>query len=347
MRKQIAFVTLVFIVLSSGVEAADVSELNSARVPVSDRSDAEFNRGITQALAAVIVKLTGNSAAAKSNAGRAVVQQAKSLVQQFGYERPRNSGSNANDLILRVEFDVRVLGEQMRAHNLIVWGKERPETLVWLVLDDATGRKILGAQDAHEMVLVMKNRALIRGIPLVFPLVDIAETNALADQMSSEMMANAAYTNSEKYGVRSILVGHIRQVAPALWENHWTLWVSGSSVTWEQQGDIVELLMEESTDTLANSLGRRYARAANHGDDSAVVVTVSGLRSAADYARTERYLATLDSVTKLLVRQVDESGITFDLIVQGGLVRLTQSISFGQTLSPDPADPGVFRLNPR
>ena len=339
--------TVVLIICSIGVDAADVEGLNSARVRVSDRSDEEFNRGVARALEVVIIKLSGNSATPRSSGGRAVVQQAQRLVQQFGYERPRNSGANTNDLVLRVEFDARVLSEQMRSHNLVVWGKERPETLVWLVVDDASGRKILGAQDTHEIIRVMKNRAHVRGIPLVFPLADIAEASALADQMSSSALANVVYANSEKYGVRSVLFGHIRQVASSLWENHWSLQVAGKSITWEQQGDIVELLVEESTDSLANALGRRYAGAANQSASDVVAVTVKGLHSAADYARTERYLSTLDSVTNLLVRQVDEQGIIFDLAVQGGLLSLTQSISFGQTLTPDPTDPGVFRLNPR
>ncbi len=347
MRILKTLISIVFILFAISVDAADVEGLNSARVRVSDRSDAEFDRGVARALEAVIIKLTGDSAAPRSSGGRAVVGQAQRLVQQFGYERPRSSAAHANDLVLRVEFDARILADQMRSQNLVVWGKERPETLVWLVLDDASGRRILGAQDTHELIRVMKNRALIRGIPLVFPLADIAETSVLADQMPNTALANVVYANSEKYGVRSVLIGHIRQVASSLWENHWTLQVAGKSITWDQQGDIVELLVEESTDSLANALGRRYAGAANQNANDVVAVTVTGLHSAADYARTERYLATLDTVTGLLVRQVDEQGIVFDLSVQGGLSSLNQSISFGQTLTPDPIDPGVFRLNPR
>ena len=338
---------VVLIVTTIGVDAADVEGLNSARVRVSGRFDAEFNQGVARALEAVMIKLTGNSATPRSSGGRAVVQQAQRLVQQFGYERPRNSGTDANDLVLRVEFDARVLTEQMRSHNLVVWGKERPETLVWLVVDDASGRRILGAQDTHEIIRVMTNHAIVRGIPLVFPLADIAETSALAGQMSNTALANVVYANSEKYGVRSVLVGHIRHVATSLWENHWTLQVDGTSIAWEQEGDIVELLVEESTDRLADALGRRYAGAASQSASDGVAVTIKGLHSAADYARTERYLSTLDSVENLQVRRVDEQGITFDLVVQGGLSSLSQSISFGQTLTPDPTDPGVFRLNPR
>ena len=137
----------------------------------------------------VIVKLTGNSASPQSGSGRAVVKQAKRLVQQFGYEQQGIGVASANELVLRVEFDARVLGEEMRSNRLALWGKERPETLVWLVLDDTNGRNILEANDPHEIMRVMKDRARVRGIPIAFPVADIADTIALPDELSSVALA--------------------------------------------------------------------------------------------------------------------------------------------------------------
>jgi len=341
-------ITAIFLLLGTfAVNAADVDGLNSARVPVNDRSEAEFKRGIAKALEAVVVKLTGDSGVPRTKPGRGVVGQAKRLVQQFGYEQPRDGDPQSGELMLRVEFDGRVLAKEMRSRNLVVWGKERPDTLVWLVIDDTSGRRLLDAGDENEMIRIIRQRARARGIPLVFPINDIAETNALTNASSLAEIEQALWASSEKYGVRSILMGYLRQVMPTLWENRWTLIVENESLTWEQQGDLVELLAEEATDALADALGRRYAAPVLHAGTDVVALTVTNLTSAQDYARTERYLRTLDSVTGLLVRRVDEHGIVFDLSVQGGLVALTQSISFGQTLSADPVDEAVFRLIPR
>jgi hypothetical protein len=347
MRPNIPITIILLLLGAVVVNAADVEGLNSARVPVVDRSDAEFRRGIAKALEAVVVKLSGDSRVPRTKPGRGVVGQAKRLVQQFGYEQPRDGDPQSGGLMLRVEFDGRVLAKEMRSRNLVVWGKERPDTLVWLVVDDTTGRRLLGADDEDEMIRVIRRRARARGIPLVFPINDIAETNALANASSTAEIEQALWASSEKYGVRSILMGYLRQVLPTLWENRWTLIVENESLTWEQQGDLIELLAEEATDSLADALGRRYAAPVLHAGTDVVSLTVTNLTSARDYARTERYLRTLDSVTSLLVRRVDEQGIVFDLAVQGGLVALTQSISFGQILSPDPAGEAVFRLIPR
>lgn len=331
---------------ATSAEAADVDDLYSARVAVKDRSDAEFKRGMARALEAVIVKLTGSSAEARTKAARAIIGQASRLVQQFGYERPPPGREESGELMLRAEFDARVLTSEMRSRGLVVWGKERPDTLVWLIIDDGDGRQLLGSLDEHPVLEALGRRAAARGIPVVFPLADISEATSIAGIDASAGMAAALGAISDKYGVRSVLVGHMQQVLPTLWESRWTLNVADESLSWDQQGDLAELLGEEAADTLADALGRRYASPAVLQGADRVALTVSNISSPADYARTERYLRTLDSVTGLFVRRVDNSGIVFDLDVQGGAPGLQQGISFGSTLAPDPVNPGTYRLLP-
>jgi hypothetical protein len=325
--------------------ATDVGGLNSARVAVADRSDAEFERGLANALEAVIVKLTGSSETARTPRSRVVIGRAQRLVQQFGYERLY--GDNSQALFMRVEFDARVLSEEMRSRNLVVWGKERPDTLVWIIIDSIKGRQLLAGQDNHELLGALQNRARARGIPLIFPLGDIIESRAVMGHNSAAELEQALRQRSQIYGVGSVLTGYLQQVLPNLWEIQWQLRVEGESLRWEQQGDLVGLLVEEAADSLADALGRRYAAPALHAHADSIEVTVTGVTSPTDYARTERYLRTVDSVTDLMVRRVNEQAIVFALTVRGGLPALAQIVSFGQILSPDLVDNTVFRLNPR
>ncbi|MFT4560633.1 MAG: hypothetical protein ACI9BW_000367 [Gammaproteobacteria bacterium] len=335
-----------FAVHSASATASDVPDLNSARVHVADRSDAEFKRGTAKALEAVIVKLTGSSAAARTKSARAVIGQAQRLVQQFGYESPRAASSSTDALVLRVEFDSNVLHEKMRARQLVVWGKERPDTLIWLVIEDDNGRRLLGMQDTHQALQVFKRRAAARGIPVVFPLGDISESAAVAQATSAASVASAVREYSDTYNVRSVLVGYLRRAPTNLWENDWRLNGQGENSSWEQLGDVVELLAEEAADSLADRLGRRYASSAQRSAAELVAVLIRGVTNPRDYARTQRYLGSVDSVRSLMVSRVDAEGVTFDLTVNGGLRALTQTLSFGQILAPDPSEPSVFYLKP-
>ncbi|MFT4581923.1 MAG: hypothetical protein ACI915_000674 [Gammaproteobacteria bacterium] len=333
-------------IYSDTAVASDVRNLNSARVRVADRSDAEFKRGTAKALEAVIIKFSGNSAAAQAKSARAVIGQAERLVQQFSYERPRDALSSADGLVLRVEFDSVVLQEEMRARQLVVWGKERPDTLIWLVIDDESGRRLLGMQDTHQAMRVLKRRAAERGIPLVFPRADVSESATLSQASSTAELVSALSRYSDTYNARSVLVGYLVRAPSGMWETDWRLNGQGETSGWEQLGDVVELLAEEAADSLADALGRRYAGSSQHSAEELVAVSVRGLTSARDYARTERYLSSVDSVRSLMVRQINAESITFDLTVNGGLRALTQTISFGNVLRPDPRDPSVFDLKP-
>ena len=132
---------LLGILVSATAPAASVSDLNAARVPVADRSDIEFARATANALEAVLVKMTGNSATPGTSAGRAVVARAKRLIQQYGYETVSGAGTNTEQLLLRVEFDPNALAAEMRARDIAIWGKERPNTYLSLVLKNGNGER--------------------------------------------------------------------------------------------------------------------------------------------------------------------------------------------------------------
>jgi hypothetical protein len=328
--------------------ASDVDNLAGARIPVFDRSDAEFSRAIAKALEIVVVKLTGDSSSANSTAGRGVVGQAKRFIQQFGYERPLDQfGEVTGDLVLRVEFDLNALGNVMRERGLVVWGKERPDTLVWIIVEDLTGRRLLGSEDPGTLLDTVERRASYRGIPVLTPLLDITVDSQIAATFSEEELLEVLLVNSVPYGVESILIGHLRAVPPGLWETNWRIFVAEETFQWSQQGDIPELLVEEAIDSLADALGRRFAAPSLYALTGSVAVEVQAVDSADDYARAEKYLRSLDAVTAISVTRIAARSVFFDVTVQGGVEALTQSIAFGAVLLPADETASVYRLIPR
>jgi len=60
-----------------------------------------------------------------------------------------------------------------------------------------------------------------------------------------------------------------------------------------------------------------------------------------------RYLESLNSVTDVMVDEVDKGQVSFTLSAHGGSSAVTQAISLGRTLEPlSLGDQGVFRLLP-
>jgi uncharacterized protein len=323
-------------------EARDVLNLHRMVVPVSDRSDGALSRGASQALGHVLVKLTGNRRVGAAPGVAGLLKKAKGLLLQYGYEQEAVNGR----LMLAAEFDEVALAKELDALGLSVWAKERPDTIAWVVIDDGATREMLGGDEPGRLGQIMLTRGEVRGIPLLLPIMDVEESQHLIHAGDWEALAGTALALSAPYGTPSKLIGYLRQSVPGFWDVRWKIRVGDESFEWQAEGDIPELLIEDGVDSLGDALARRFANPMMHAPADRFGLTVFGVQSVEDYARVLRYLESLDAVTGLFVRKVDNSRILFELNVKGGRPALTEGISFGQVLTPLPGQNGAYKLLP-
>ncbi|MEM7466800.1 MAG: DUF2066 domain-containing protein [Pseudomonadota bacterium] len=334
--------------LPSVLHARVVDKLTSARVPVADRSDIEFARATSKALELVLVKLTGDSRTPKSTQGRSVLSKAQRLVQQFGYEKSASSGGAAEaNLLLRVEFDPEVLSSEMRQAGLVLWGKERPETRVFIVVRGAGSATVVSNQrtsdeNAAEIQSIVARQATNRGIPISFPEPAVAAQINVGGS-AAEILAHASELEQANR-VDGVAVAIFEGSPLGLWEAQWLFRVANEQESFANEGDLVALLAEEATDSLADVIGSRYANPALLGRNESVQLQVTGIYDGTDFARVATYLKSLDGVEQLFVHRAQNDRISLSAVVQGGYAGLAQSIAFGRLLEPVDSSPGEFRL---
>ncbi len=116
-----------------------VDGLYETAVAVEDRSQSAQRRGFMDAMDVVLVKLTGNMAAAQDPDLAPLLDNASAYVQRFGYD---------DEGMLRVGFDGAAIENQLVGLGKAIWGRERPVTLVWLAIDNGRGeRRLIGANE--------------------------------------------------------------------------------------------------------------------------------------------------------------------------------------------------------
>lgn len=330
--------------------AAGLDSLYEATVPVANRSDAEFAAASSRALAVVLVKLTGNGASLKQPGARGLLAKARRLVTQFGYEQAAAAGNEAGGgtgLTLKLHFDGEALSAEMRQAGFALWGREqRPKTLVWLVVTDTSGPHFAGPEESSELLAQLQQRAQERGIPIVAPILDLAETGFLQGPDVGPELATTLLANSSRYGTETVLIGRLTQRDTGHWEAHWVLHVANEDLDWEQQGELPAPLIAGGVDITADALSQRFANPNTGGGASVAEVTVRGVQTAEDYARVLNYLRSFDAVTALQVRHVEPGQVVFRVTAHGGQPAVAQSIRFGRMLTVLPDAPGVYQLNP-
>lgn len=342
---------------AAGVYAVEVEGLYEAQVPVTGQREAERQTAVSAALQQVLVKITGDRRAATQQRLRSLVQSPLKYVQQYlyrplppGFAPPAAADAAARPTqLLWVRFDAQAIDQLLRQANEPVWGRARPTTLVWLAVEAADGRTLVGSDTRFELREQLDAQAQARGIPLLFPLLDLEDQRRVgfADVWGGlEQPLRAA---SARYQPGAVLVGRVQQEAVDRWSARWSLYQGDGVEHWQASAPLRGEILAAGVDGAADRLAARFARALSADAALPVDLLVVDVDRLEDYARAMKYLRSLDSVGDIAVTRVDAAGVHFRLLLRGDRAGLVQTIGFGRVLAPAGAGAGgelAYRLLP-
>ena len=352
MNRYCTIVCLFFCLLPASSYAVKVPGLYEAAVPVMEQAESSRQSSIEMALRMVLVKLTGDRYAPGRTALAQVLKQAGNYVQQYRYKeaaalKADETIENPERLQLWVRFDETTLNRALRDLGVPVWGKERPSVLIWLVVQDKLARELIGFDHASDYTSVVGNRAALRGIALIFPLLDLEETSRVHASDIWGGFKEPVLAASSRYRVDSILTGSIEVSVPGIWEARWTAYIGGQTITWVTEGDLPDVVLDEGIDGMADILAARYTRTGIYAEEAGVNIDVADIFSIDQYARVLKYLELLNSVTDVQVQRVEPGNVKFILTAHGGAQAVAQAIALSHLLEPISGRQGsAYRLLP-
>lgn len=333
-------VCVLLLMLSLVARAADTA-LFEAEVPVQDQSSAVRTAALRVALGRVLVRMTGQSDVATTDAGKALLANPEQLVQQYRYFT--ESGQEPLVLKLWVRFDGDAIREALQQQGIAYWGGDRPETLVWLAVEDRDSRYVVSADDASEARHDLDVAAQTRGVPLVYPLMDLEDQTRVrfASLWKDTFVVGAA---SQRYHTPAVLIGRIEHLDTGGWAARWQLSMAGNTRNWSDSHPQLAALLRQGIDDLA-SLQASLLMAGGTAGTNAVTISVDGISSLADYARAGNYLDTLSGVRSVMVEEVTPTRVQYKLFLNGNLQELTRTVAIGSVLEPaGNGMDGSFRL---
>jgi len=310
--------------------AVEVEGLYDAEVPVIDQGKDTRTEAIRQTFAEILVQVTGNSQVMQNERMSAVIEQATDYVQQYRYRPLGREGTDTvspSARLLWVRFDASAVNKLLGEMNIPVWGRARPAILVWLAIEDKEKRQLVDATQ-KEVLETLESQAGHRGVPLVFPLMDLEDqSNLTFTDVWGNFQASIMQASS-RYGTKAVLVGRVFRKT-FVWEGRWTLYEGNQTASWELTGSLDEVLNAGINQTV-NVLASRYAKVVD-SSRNAITIEVRGVDSLDDYARVERYLRSLGPVTDVQVAGVYSSRAIFRLLVHGNLNDIVRVLSLSNT----------------
>ncbi len=344
-----------FVLCASGaVHGAVVTGLYEASVPVPDQSAAARHVALQQALAAVLVKITGERTAGGVPALAGLVQDPSQFLQQYRYEQSPSNGTNASTptvtyydltrtgapaiaptgLVLWAKFDPEVVNHAVWAVHEPVWGQERPATLVWLAIQNGANSSVLSSSDTSPIIQAMTGAATQRGVPLIFPLMDLRDQQDIGfpdiwnDQTSRIQLA------SQRYQPDAVLVGSMYSTTPGQYAARWQLTVGSNTRSWVTPPGDLASVAAAGIQTAADHYAHWFAIPAGASGVNGVPVTVEGIAGVGAYAKVLAYLRELTPVKTVQVTQVANGTVHFSVDTRGDFANLQRAIVLGELLKP-------------
>ena len=318
-------------------------DLFESEVVVSDQTPAVRTEAFRTALSRTIVRVTGDQAALGGEAAQALLKEPARLVQQYRYfTEPTDTPPT---LKLWVRFDGDAIRRTLQTRGMSYWGTERPDTLVWLAVEDRGRRYIVSADDSTDVHQQIQLAARQRGVPILFPLMDLQDQSQVRFTDLWGGFFDKVLTASERYNPPAVLIGRLNRSPSGGWSSRWHLEVVGRSNEWSDSHRQLRELARQGIEDVADILANRFAVSGGGLGGNSVDITVSGIETLAAYARISQYLESLSTVNKVEVGELSPQGVQYALQVNGGLQDLTRTVSIGTVLEPEPGGlPGSFRL---
>jgi len=329
---------------SSQGYAIHVDNLYEAAVPVKDQTPASRVTALKDVLRKVIIKVTGQNVVPAGLFQQPL--QIQHMVQQFGYESRQQSPTARPELHLWAKLNPTGVKQLIRQTGLPIWPEERPETLVWLAIDDKVGRLIMAEDSDHEAVDQLHRAANHRGLPIILPLMDLQESSVVDFDGIASMQLDPLQLPSEKYGSQQVLVGHIQYIEGSHWRGRWKLLGEGEQVVTTPAGPLSDVV-QAGIDPLASRIAQQFSSYSYVDSEQYIDLSVDDINGAADYAHSLKYLQSLSLVSQVDVVGVENKMVNFRLHTRADLAAVLKVIDLGRVLYPrDTVDRLVFGLNP-
>ena len=309
--------------------------LYQQRVAVADESDRERNRAYALAFRRMIVKVTGDEARLEHQRIRAAAANAGDFVQAFAYATEAAAGPIAGQRYLEVQFLAPRINQLLSEADIPVWDSNRPSVLVWMALQDAAGRRsLLSPETAPEIIDYMRRFSEERGLPIIFPLLDIEDRRNLPSDAIWAQDELAIRAASNRYDPDSILAGRLLFTATGELVGLWQFQFMGETEVFDGFATGIEDYLAAPLGRITRDLAGYFALVPGGPGGQSVRLRVDGVRNFADYTALVDYVRGIGLVQNAELVSVDGERLELKLGLRGSREQLFSLIALDRDLLP-------------
>lgn len=207
--------SLSIFVITSSFSATPVSTIE---IPVSREVTAPTPSLLTEALAKVIIRLTGNPQITEQPSVKSLLKDPNSFLENYKQQ------DMPSRLIL--EFDQSAIIQALNKANIDTWTEQKPTLLLWWLTTQQGTNSLL--DDSQTNANIIQKAAAQQGFPIQLPLADLTEQTLTDKTIFNAAKPDAIFQASIKYNAHAILAVYANQTIDK-WQLNWRLWQTSNS----------------------------------------------------------------------------------------------------------------------
>ncbi|MBY4677905.1 DUF2066 domain-containing protein [Marinobacterium arenosum] len=338
MNKRFWPLFLLMMLVTTLCRGGEVAGLYNASLLVPNQTSRPTAAQLSEALAEVLVRVSGRRDLLGKPAVRQALLQAAPLVRSFSYRSTNQavrdaSGTEQPAQLLALEFDRSLVDQLLGKAGERPLGNQRPTLMVWLAAEQQGRRDFLSSD--HRLITPLRQAARERGLPVQLPLLDLTDQQALPLSDLWGLFADGVEQASLRYRPDAVLAGRLMPMPGGSWAIEWLLLDRGEPMRFVTEGSEQQALrqaVDRVADRLFSALTGDSAGYSYYLDG--IQLDISNVRSLRDYSALLDYLGQLSLVTGVYTEQVDGSRLLLRVQLEGHIDQLQQALSLEPRLVP-------------
>ena len=332
-----------------GAYAEQIPDLFRYTALVTSQNSRDAQRAASDGLAEVIVRASGDNRVLQEGEIIRALGSANNYIVSQTYEATTETIEVDNRQVpaqkLVIEFSGELIQSLLRRLQLPLWPNNRRSLLVWMVVDDAQGRRVVSDITFPEAQLAMRNSTKQRGLPLIPKLMDLEDQTALSANQLWTFSIDAIRRASERYYPDTILVVRLSQSSRGDWRSDWQLLTDEGAQIFDIQQPTVDDVIANGINQVVNYFcTRECIQTTGDADPTIILLELGKVGSFRQYSQALEYLQGLTLVRQVDVGVVLNDNILLYLRIDGDVRLLRDTLSRGGRMISQNNDPNNFAV---
>jgi hypothetical protein len=310
--------------------AVEVENLYTGKVLVTDKTTKTRVKAHRWAIEQVFTKVTGNRDILENKRIQSVVRrQAANYIKSFTFV------TDEQERIFLVDvFDQKRINMLLREVKASIWGKRRPQTLIWLAIEENLSRSILEPTLFPQLAEFVLRSADDRGLPILLPDPDRLKTDPVYVSDVWARFERPILEASQSYPMQNYVMARMRYINAEQSEDNKAGWqlqyqlMEGRQALYlsEVYGDQFNALMN-MVNELADYFASQYAIKSEKLISDKLEVTVSNISNVIDLVKAENLLLSLTPVSQVTLNRLVKQEAYFSLKLSGEALDVIKALS--------------------